>query len=245
MRDLKRASTGVEGLDLLLKGGFPENRVIVVSGAPGAGKTTLGVQFLRAGARNGEAGAYLSILEDPRIVIQDQTVYDPEIPLLYKERKLLFIDAGPLTWGEIIDIGKGDETDESKQPVSPLNLIKRISPLIDEFKIRRLVIDSAMSLRYDYDEGVARKELNRFIRTLKSLNCTTVLLSELTDPTAYAPEHFAAHGVIFMHHFMHDRKMVRAIQIVKMRGTRHDNQLHPLEFSNVGLEVNEGGLILE
>ena len=96
--------------------------------------------------------------------------------------------------------------------------------------------------KYDFDESIARKELTRFIRTLKSLGCTTVLLSELTDPTAYASEHFAAQGVIFMHHFLNDRKMFRALQIIKMRGTKHDNQLHPLYFDEEGLVVEEGGL---
>jgi circadian clock protein KaiC len=56
MKDVKRVKTGVYGLDSLLEGGIPEGRVIIVSGSPGAGKTTLGVQFLRTGAKRGETG---------------------------------------------------------------------------------------------------------------------------------------------------------------------------------------------
>jgi KaiC/GvpD/RAD55 family RecA-like ATPase len=245
MSNGRRISTGVLGLDEIIEGGLIEGRVIVVSGAPGAGKTTLGVQFLRDGAKRGENGIYLSILEDPRVVVKDQSAYDPDITHLYKEKKLLFIDAGPLTIGELMDMGKEEETDEASQPVSPTYMLKRVAPLIDKFDVKRLVIDSALSLRFDYDENVARKEINRFIRTLKSLNCSTILLSELTDPNAYAIEHFASHGVIFMHHFMHNRNMVRAVQVIKMRGTKHDNQLHPLEFSSNGLIVHQGGLDIE
>jgi len=245
MRDINRVKTGVYGLDSLLEGGLPEGRVILVSGSPGSGKTTLGVQFLRAGAKSNETGIYLSIMEDPKMVIQDQARYDSEIPRLYREKKLIFIDAGPLTWGELNDLGGGEDNPDSKAPISPAYLIQRLSLLVEEFKVKRLVIDSAMALKFDMDEGVARKELTRFIRTLKNMRCTTLLLSELTDPTAYATEHFAAQGVVFMHHFMHNRKMIRALQVVKMRGTIHDNQLHPLRFEEGGLVVDTGGVDFE
>ena len=58
-----RASTGVEGLDAILGGGFPRNRMYLVSGDPGAGKTTLAMQFLLAGAKNGEPGVYATLSE--------------------------------------------------------------------------------------------------------------------------------------------------------------------------------------
>jgi KaiC/GvpD/RAD55 family RecA-like ATPase len=245
MKDVKRVKTGVYGLDSLLEGGIPEGRVIIVSGSPGAGKTTLGVQFLRTGAKRGETGIYLSILEDPRVVVQDQSKYEPELAKMYRDKKLIFIDAGPLTWGELMAMGNDDQPEDSKKLLSPSHLLQRITPLVEEMNVRRLVIDSSMALRYDYDEGIARKELTRFIRTLKGLDCTIMLLSELTDPTAYSAEHFAAQGVIFLHHFMHNRQMVRALQIIKMRGTKHDNQLHPMGFNEEGLVVEEGGLMLE
>jgi circadian clock protein KaiC len=58
-----RASTGVEGLDDILGGGFPIRRMYLVEGDPGAGKTTLALQFLLAGLRNGEPGVYATLSE--------------------------------------------------------------------------------------------------------------------------------------------------------------------------------------
>ncbi len=58
-----RASTGIEGLDYILGGGFPRNRMYLVTGDPGAGKTTLAMQFLLAGAKNGEQGVYATLSE--------------------------------------------------------------------------------------------------------------------------------------------------------------------------------------
>ena len=63
---MKRLSTGVRGLDDVLKGGFLPGRVYLVRGAAGTGKTTLGMQFLMAGARQGESGLFVSLNEPER-----------------------------------------------------------------------------------------------------------------------------------------------------------------------------------
>ena len=55
------ASTGIEGLDEILKGGFPRHEMHVIEGTSGTGKTTLGVQFLLAGRRADEKGLYITL----------------------------------------------------------------------------------------------------------------------------------------------------------------------------------------
>src|SRR4026207_95354 len=56
-------STGIEGLDDVLRGGFPANRLYLIEGDPGVGKTTLALQFLLEGARLGEPGLYITLSE--------------------------------------------------------------------------------------------------------------------------------------------------------------------------------------
>ena len=63
--DLK-AATGIAGLDDVLRGGFPRNRVYLIQGDPGSGKTTLGLQFLLEGRRRGETGMYITPFRDAR-----------------------------------------------------------------------------------------------------------------------------------------------------------------------------------
>src|SRR5215203_4525525 len=58
-----RVSTGIEGLDYILKGGLPENRLYLVEGNPGTGKTTMGLRFLLEGERKGEKGLYITLSE--------------------------------------------------------------------------------------------------------------------------------------------------------------------------------------
>src|SRR5207237_3414009 len=57
------ASTGITGLDDILRGGLPRDRIYLVKGHPGVGKTTLALQFLLAGAEEGETGLYITLSE--------------------------------------------------------------------------------------------------------------------------------------------------------------------------------------
>src|SRR5579883_1604882 len=59
-----RAATGIQGLDYILEGGFPRNRIYLVEGHPGSGKTTLGLQFLLEGQQHQETGLCISLSEN-------------------------------------------------------------------------------------------------------------------------------------------------------------------------------------
>ncbi|TGC07238.1 RAD55 family ATPase [Methanolobus halotolerans] len=241
-----RIPTGIEGFDELVQGGLLSERVYVLSGPPGSGKTTFGVQFLAGGAVRGEVGLYATLLECPQNIINDMSNYSLNIPAHINGQKLLFADLGPrMEYGYMDELNEfitpdynvGRTSIESEAP-SPSMVFKEIAAYVSEYDVKRLVIDSVSAIRFTTNDfSLQEKEMSRFIRNLKKLGCTTVLLSEMTDPTAYSTEQFAAHGVIFMHNFLYDKTMTRAIQLIKMRGTRHDCNMRTVSFSENGLKV--------
>jgi KaiC/GvpD/RAD55 family RecA-like ATPase len=225
-----RIPTGITGFDENIQGGLLKNRVYLLSGPPGCGKTTFCVQFLAKGALNHEPGLYVSLTEAIENIVSDMSNYNFQIQELIQLKRLKFIDIGPnMGYGQILS------------PVpTPVVIFENIISHVKENGIQRLVIDSVSAIRLcSEDTTQSDRELNRFIRNLMKLGCTTILISELTNPNSYTAEQFAAHGVFFLHHYLDDNKnsMVRAIQVVKMRGTKHDSNMKEIIFSDDGLNV--------
>ena len=227
----RRIRSGVPGLDQLVQGGLLENRVYTICGPPGSGKTTFCMQFLVQGGIEGTPGLYVAFHESPENIFLDMCNYTFGLPNLVKRNMVQFLDmsgANPLAWLT--------EDDESPSPGNVLTTIKKI---IEEQNIGRLVIDSLKAIKFSYSKPqVARRDMTRFMHGLKELGCTTVIISELEDPDRYEIEQHLSHGLIFLHNFFQNNKMVRSLQIMKMRGTRHDCEMRKIVFGVKGLQVD-------
>ncbi len=245
-----RIKSGIEGFDALIEGGFLQGRQYLVSGSPGSGKTTFGVQFLAEGAMAGEAGAYIALSESIGTIIEDMSRYNMHVDDLINKKKLFFLDIGPtINYGEydvVASFITPTYEQQHAEPIdktapTPFSVFQNVESLVKQNGTTRLVIDSLSSIRFTSQHpALEERSIGRFIRNLKNLGCTTILLSELVKPDAYTIEQFASHGVIFLHNFMDKQgTMVRAVQIIKMRGTKHDCEMRSIEFTDRGMKVGK------
>ena len=219
-----RVSTGVPGFDDLIEGGLLSDRLYVVSGPPGSGKTTFCSQFITQGAKDGQECLYVTMHETKGELMQDMSGFDFGFDRAVKSDSVQFLNL-------VTESGKRTITQFGTEG----GLTNRLVSYIESHDIDRCVIDSTMLLQHFFSDK--SEEITGFISMLKQTDTTILLISEMTDPTSYSDEHYLAHGVIFFHNFLEGGSMTRGVQVIKMRGTNIDSDIRELTFSDQGLRV--------
>ncbi|RLM57479.1 KaiA-binding protein [Halobellus sp. Atlit-31R] len=226
-----RIPSGVSGFDHLIQGGFLPGRLYVLSGPPGSGKTTFTAQFVAEGLRNGENCLYITMHESREELVEDMSSFDFGFETLAGSEQFRYVNLASQQGKRLLN-----QFSQSGNPSSVQSLTDKIVAFVNSREIDRLVIDSTMLLELFFADG--DEEMTRFLTALKGCEATTLLISEMTDPSAYSDEHYLAHGVIFFHNYLEATGMTRGIQVVKMRGTDIDCDIRSLQFEDEGIVVD-------
>jgi KaiC/GvpD/RAD55 family RecA-like ATPase len=220
-----RLSSGVPGFDELVQGGLLSDRLYVVSGPPGSGKTTFCSQFITRGAKEGEECLYVTMHETKEELIQDMSGYEFGFDRAMQSGSVEFLNL---------------VTETGKRAIAQFGtdggLTNRLVAFIESNGVDRVVVDSTMLLQHFFSD--MSDEITGFLSALKQTDATVLLISEMTDPTSYSDEHYLAHGVVFFHNFLDSGGMTRGLQVIKMRGTAIDCDIRQISFSDQGLRVH-------
>lgn len=229
MPDVKRVSTGIPGFDELIEGGFNEGRPVILTGPAGSGKTTFAIQFLYNGVTMfGENGLFVTLEEEVNDLTNDMSRYGWNLETLIQRKEIAFVQS-PIPFEIASDVINID------------GLIDAVHKAATEIGAKRIVLDSLASLGLPYHDPVSlRRDVLRIGAMLRELGSTALLLTEMpeggTQITRYGVEHFVGQGVVVLH----STPAYRAIQVVKMRGTRHDTKVHLMRMTEKGIVVIPG-----
>ncbi len=224
---MERVSTGIKGLDEMLKGGIPKRRHVALSGGPGCGKTSLSFQFLYYGAKNNEPGVYITLEETEEDIIENmkQTFSAlTDIDDLISQNKLTIIKPEKFS----LDV-----------------IAEHLEDAITEHDIKRFVIDSATIIKMTFPMiHEYRQTLYEFFSLLRNLDCTGIITVEVDQSTKegmrYDIEHYVADGVINLYSIEQGERRIRALEIMKMRATDHARALVPFKVLPKGVVVYPG-----
>jgi circadian clock protein KaiC len=232
-----KVKTGVPGLDSLVSGGFKKGRSSIVSGPPGSGKTTIGLQFLYSGAKDfDESGVYISLSQNIDEIKNDCKSFGWDLDDLISKDKIMMIDARPFKIQDSL-IGKDDSLYRGEQ-IPFEHLTKLLLSSIKRIEAKRLVIDSVTILAMQYpDKFYMRQGLQGLIQALENYGVTSLILSEHSENIETPLEWFVSSGIIQLRHTRKEDTMERTIQVTKMRGIKHSQQIHPIIIDKDGMAI--------
>lgn len=222
-------STGIAGLDQVLGGGLTRNRLYLVEGAPGTGKTTLALQFLTEGVRQGECVLYLGLAEtraeleavaashgwtlegiDVRPMIAAATLSDDQLYTLFHPSE--------------VELGAAS---------------RDIMDAIETLRPTRVVLDSLSELQLLSENPLRyRRQVLSFKQYFAERQCTVMLLDDRGAADGDMQIRSIAHGVVLLEQSIKEYGAERRrLRVVKFRGVAYQGGMHDYAIRRGGLQV--------
>ncbi len=225
-----RVKTGVEGLDEMLQGGFPENHIVVVMGSFGTGKTTLALQYVVEGLRRDEQCIFISLEEDKESITSNASSFGWDLSSAIQKKKLGLFKLEP---------------SDAKTTITRIR--SELPKLVKSFGAKRVVLDSVSLLNMMFsDENERRSNLFNLCQLLKSTGATTLITAEVKDENPRSSRdglaEYTADGVLLLQseESKEGGEVQLTIRILKMRRTAHSRRVKPYSITEKGLVVHAG-----
>jgi circadian clock protein KaiC len=230
----ERVSTGVERLDAMLSGGYYRGSSVLITGAPGTGKSSLAMAFAGAAARRGERALFITFDESPDQILRNATSIGIDLAA--------HVEAGNLAIHSLR--GRAE---------NPANHVARIRALVQSFRPRKLVVDPLSALEHAASEADAEGAALQVIDLAKNAGITmlcTSLLGNALPLSEQTPLNISTIADTWLHvsYVSQGGERNRALTIIKARGTGHSNQVRELVLSDAGVTLADvysaGGEVL-
>jgi circadian clock protein KaiC len=225
-----RVSTGMSGLDDILGGGFDANRLYLVEGMPGSGKTTLALQFLLDGVKRGEKVLYITLSES-----------ESELRLV-ATRHGWSLHGVPIFQLVPPEASHGPEHEVTLFHPSEMELGETTKLIFEQVRQNepvRVVFDSLSEMRLLAQNSLRyRRQILALKHFFAGRKCTVLLLDDLSSHAEDLQLHSIAHGVISLEQLAVDYGAERRrLRIVKMRGIAFRGGYHDFIIENGGLSI--------
>jgi len=229
-----RVKTGISGLDELMGGGFPAGSCMLVSGKVGTGKSIFAMQYILKGITDhGEPGVLVSLESDKQGLYEYASKFEWQLQRLENEGSLRIL-GGPIS--NVV-------TEMKKAKAKIRDLLSEVVETVKTSGSKRVVLERVDLLSMFFqDERDFKIQLDNLRERLAKLNCTSVITSEIREGLEELSRGGAEgilDGVIVLYYKGESLEWDRALEIRKMRGIGHSNQLHFFDITNNGIAIQE------
>lgn len=217
-------ATGIPGLDEILGGGLPAGACVLVEGLPGVGKTTLGMQFIVAGAQAGEPGIIITFEQFPEQLYKDGATLGWDLKALEQQNVLRIVCTSPEVFvDQLADVGGFMDT------------------LVNEIGAKRLLVDSVTHLAHMASRpGQLRALVYSMLNGIRRFGLTAMITKEVESaaPTVIPFEEYLVDAVIRLSCELTElQHRQRYVEIIKCRGRNHSLDRHPFIISAGGARI--------
>src|SRR5687767_4331492 len=223
-------ATGIGGLDNILGGGFTPNRIYLIEGDPGSGKTTLALQYLLEGRQQGESGMYVSLSETKEELAGVARSHGWDLEgihcheLLPSDESLL-----PDAQSRLFHPSEVELSDTTRAILGEVDARKPSRVVFDSLSEMRLLAQHP--LRY-------RRQVLALKQFFIGRDCTVLLLDDRTAADNDLQLHSLAHGVISLQHHAQEYGVERRrLRVMKMRGSAFRGGYHDFLIRTGGIEL--------
>ena len=225
-----RSATGVPGLDEVLHGGLIPGRLYLIDGDPGAGKTTLSLQYLMEGVRQGETTLYVTLGETAGELRAGAASHGWSLDGI--EIIELIADEGEL-------LGEAELTMFHPSEVELNETTKRILDAVQRHKPRRMVLDSLSELRLLAQTSLRyRRQILALKQFFLGRNCTVLFLDDRSSDGIDMQVHSIANGVVALEHTVPEYgPALRQLRVTKFRGSDFISGYQDMLILRGGLHV--------
>lgn len=217
-----RQPLGIAELDALLGGGPPDGNCLLVQGAPGTGKTVLGMQFLHEGAtRFGAPGLLVTFEEAPCRLFRDARGLGWDFERLEREGRLHIVYTSPSVFLKELEVD-------------------RYGQLARDHSVQRVVIDNLSCFDTLPPDEDPRVRSLRIVNALRREDLAVMLLRELPGRDGLVPvmpDEYLADTIIQLEYRTADDRRARLLEILKNRGSSHSAARHRFVIAPGGLQI--------
>jgi circadian clock protein KaiC len=230
---VRKASSGILGLDEMTGGGLPRGRTTLLVGGPGSGKTILALQFLVHGAQKSrEPGIFVAFEETPKRIIANAEGFGWNLAELQRKKRLFFLDAQPLP-----DLVQSGEFDLG-------GMLAALEAKTRAMKARRIVFDALdIILALLPDENARRHEMYRLHAWLLAHELTGLITLKADDEKGsviqqpFSFMQFMVDCAVILNHSVVLGVSQRNLRVQKYRGSSFDENESPFLIGKSGFEV--------